>query len=182
MRGRGVAVPLAAGLGLALATGLVAVPASEAQPVMVRFGVGVIEASNSPPPPPAPSPFRWSPVPPPPAPPPPAGPRVDDPLQRVLPHLQRLFRYEYFRTVAKLRSEGPLGVEQRVMIPGNASLDLVPERLEANRVLMRLLLREGRQVEIRTSILASPGAPAIVGGPPRGDGVLIIVLWARPAP
>jgi len=33
-----------------------------------------------------------------------------------------------------------------------------------------------------SNIVAAPGAPAIVGGPRHGAGVLIIILWADPLP
>jgi hypothetical protein len=35
---------------------------------------------------------------------------------------------------------------------------------------------------MNAAILASPGAPAVLGGPPHGNGVLIIILWANPNP
>jgi hypothetical protein len=40
----------------------------------------------------------------------------------------------------------------------------------------------GSQQELRATITAAPGSPAVLGGPPHGDGVLIIILWANPAP
>jgi hypothetical protein len=39
---------------------------------------------------------------------------------------------------------------------------------------------KGEHPEMNASLLASPGAPAILGGPPYGRGVLIIILWANP--
>jgi hypothetical protein len=35
---------------------------------------------------------------------------------------------------------------------------------------------------VNAAILAGPGAPAVLGGPPHGNGVLIIILWANPNP
>ena len=35
---------------------------------------------------------------------------------------------------------------------------------------------------MNANILAAPGAPAVLGGPPYGNGVLIIILWANPNP
>jgi hypothetical protein len=35
---------------------------------------------------------------------------------------------------------------------------------------------------MNASILVAPGAPAVVAGPPHGNGVLIIILWANPNP
>ena len=45
----------------------------------------------------------------------------------------------------------------------------------------RTLLR-GEHPEMNANILAAPGAPAVLGGPPYGNGVLIIILWANPNP
>jgi hypothetical protein len=35
---------------------------------------------------------------------------------------------------------------------------------------------------MKAAILAAPGAPAVLGGPAYGNGVLIIILWANPNP
>ena len=47
---------------------------------------------------------------------------------------------------------------------------------------MNVRLLKGEQPEMIASLRASPGAPAIFGGPPYGRGVLIIILWANPNP
>jgi hypothetical protein len=47
---------------------------------------------------------------------------------------------------------------------------------------MRVRLLRGERPEMNANILAAPGAPAVLGGPPYGSGVLIIILWANPNP
>jgi hypothetical protein len=47
---------------------------------------------------------------------------------------------------------------------------------------MRVRLLRGVHPEVNAAIQAAPGAPAVLGGPPYGNGVLIIILWANPNP
>ncbi len=186
-----LAVLLWLGPGLLLA----ALPA-EAQPV-IRFGVRVLQASNpvgpeagGPPPagrrepPPPPAPGAPLPEPRPLAPPPPPPPTIrDDPrLSRIVPQLRMLFRYSDYRPLEQYRTDGQLGAAQRFSIAGERWLEVTPELLQGPVVRMRVRLLKGEQPEMNASIMAAPGAPAILGGPPHGDGVLIIILWANPTP
>jgi len=41
-------------------------------------------------------------------------------------------------------------------------------------------LLSGEKAVMTSNIVAAPGAPAVVGGPRHGTGVLIIILWADP--
>ena len=191
----GPMLALVALIGVSLLGG----PASvDAQP-LIRFGVRVLQASNAtgPPeaPPPASSGRQFAPgVPPPPppgprgfAPPPPpgepGGPAVEDErLKRVLPQLRTLFRYTDYTTIERHRVDGPLGAAQRFSIPGERWLEVTPDEMQGKRVRMRVRLFKGDQPEMNASIITAPGAPAVLGGPPYGNGVLIIILWANPNP
>ncbi len=121
-----------------------------------------------------------------PAPPPPgglAGPNVEDErLRRILPQLKTLFRYNDYTTLERHRVEGPLGMLQRFSITGERWLEVTPDEMQGNRVRMQVRLFKGEQPEMNASIIAAPGAPAVLGGPPHGNGVLIIILWANPNP
>jgi hypothetical protein len=158
------------GLAVSLATNLVAAPVvADAQ--VVRFAVRVFEA--------------WAPDPslPPtriPAPDAPAAPEPEAQIRWIIPQLRRLFRYTEYRKVAQLRAEGPIGMAQSFEFPGNCSLEITPVRLLDKGIQMRVLLREKGRVGLHTGLLAPAGSPAIVGGPAYGDGVLVIVFWARP--
>jgi RNA polymerase sigma-70 factor, ECF subfamily len=179
-----------------------AVTGAHAQP-MIRFGVRVLQASNvsNPEAPPAPRPAppahplppgpppapRGRPyVTPPPPPPPPGGvasPGAEDErLRRIIPQLQMLFRYNDYTTLERHRVEGPLGTPQRFSIPGERWLEVTPDELQGKRVRMRVRLFRGDHPEMNANIIAAPGAPAVLGGPPHGNGVLIIILWANPNP
>jgi len=171
------------------------VAAAEAQPV-IRFGVRVLQASNvsgpAGPPPLAGAPAHPGAPPGPEAPSarptaPPAGPfgglpTEDERLRRIVPQLKTLFRYTEYTTLERHRVEGPLGVSQRFSIPGERWLEVTPDEMQGRRVRMRVRLLKGDQPEMSASIIAAPGAPAVLGGPPHGNGVLIIILWANPNP
>lgn len=139
---------------------------------MVRFGVRILEAST----PregqagqkaaPAPTPEAES----------------DERLRKILPRLHALFRYTDYTTLDRQRVEGPLGAQQRFAVPGERWLEVTPDELHGSSVRMRVRLLRGEQPEMKAAILAAPGAPAVLGGPAYGNGVLIIILWANPNP
>ena len=172
-------------------------PADAQQPI-IRFGVRVLQASNVPMPPPPPPPSQRPPGPGQVAPPPPSGavgtpippppgtqPALgveDERLRRIMPQLRTLFRYNDYTTLERHRVEGPLGTPQRFSIPGERWLEVVPDEMLGKRVRMRVRLLKGDHPEMNASIIAAPGAPAVLGGPPHGKGVLIIILWANPNP
>jgi Sigma-70, region 4 len=150
-------------------------PGQAGEPV-VRFGVRVLQASNTPAPVPGGATKTLGPSTHPPE------PEVDARMQRIIPHLRSLFRYSDYTTLDRQRAEVTLGTHQRFMLPGTRQLEVVPEQLQGQSVLMRVRLFKGDLPELRTSIVAAPGAPAVLGGPAHGDGVLIIILWANPTP
>jgi RNA polymerase sigma-70 factor (ECF subfamily) len=173
----------------------IAIPPADAQPV-IRFGVRVLQATNTSTPDPAappasarpdqPSSVGTSPPPtarPTPAPPvAPPGIRDDPRLSRIVPQLRMLFRYTDYRPLEQYRTDGQIGIAQRFSIAGDRWLEVTPELLQGHVVRMRVRLLKGEQPEMNASIMAAPGAPAILGGPPHGEGVLIIILWANPKP
>jgi RNA polymerase sigma-70 factor (ECF subfamily) len=153
-----------------------------AQPV-IRFGVRVLQASNPAPPPepPAGGAGEGS-VTPGTAPPAAPEPETDERLQRIIPRLRTLFRYTEYKTLDRQRWEVPIGTQQRVAIPGPRQLEVMPDQLSGNGVRMKVRVMRGDRAELQTSLVAAPGAPAVLGGPPYNDGVLIIILWANPNP
>jgi hypothetical protein len=107
---------------------------------------------------------------------------TDERLKRILPRLRTLFRYSEYTTLQRHRVEGALGTQQRFLIAGERWLEVTPDQLHGKSVRMNVRLLKGDHPELRTNILAAPGAPAVFGGPPHGNGVLIIILWANPNP
>lgn len=142
---------------------------AEAQPV-IRFGVRVLQASN-------PAGFDTSQS--------PGGTpeaEVDTRLQWIVPRLKTLFRYSQYTTVGRHRIEGPLGTLQRFELPGDHWLEVTPNEIQNRSVQMYVRLLKRDRVEVTATLLAAPGAPAVIGGPAYGNGVLIIILWANPDP
>ncbi len=146
-----------------------AMPA-EAQQI-IRFGVRIMEASS-----PAAEGVLKNPA--------PSTPEAetDERMKRILPRLRTLFRYTDYTTLDRQRVEGPLGTQQRFAVPGERWLEVTPDQLQGNHVRMRVRLLRGVHPEVNAAIQAAPGAPAVLGGPPYGNGVLIIILWANPNP
>lgn len=187
-------------LALGVLTAVSPVDAQTGGPPMIRFGVRVLQASNAEGPeeasPPGhrqlrPPPPLGGPPPPPPQPPstgastsaaPAPGTESEERLRRLIPQLKSVFRYSEYVQLARHRVEGPLGAMQRFAIPGDRWLDVTPDQLHGKQVRMQVRLLKGEQAEMSASLLASPGAPAVFGGPPHGKGVLIIILWANPDP
>jgi RNA polymerase sigma-70 factor (ECF subfamily) len=107
---------------------------------------------------------------------------TDERMKRILPRLRTLFRYTDYTTLDRQRVEGPLGTQQRFAVPGERWLEVTPDQLHGDHVRMRVRLLRGVHPDINATIQAAPGAPAVLGGPPYGNGVLIIILWANPNP
>ena len=151
-----------------LGISIVLAAAAEAQPV-IRFGIRILEASSAPRSPsgtPAPG----------------SEAEPDERLRKIIPRLQTLFRYTDYTTLDRQRVEGPLGTQQRFAVPGQRWLEVTPDQMQGTSVRMRVRLLRGERPEMNANILAAPGAPAVLGGPPYGSGVLIIILWANPNP
>ena len=157
-----LALMLWLGLTLALAA------SAEAQPV-IRFGVRILEASSAPKSPSGPATPK-------------AEAEPDERLRKIIPRLQTLFRYTDYTTLDRQRVDGPLGTQQRFAVPGERWLEVTPDQMQGTSVRMRVRLLRGERSEMNANILAAPGAPAVLGGPPYGNGVLIIILWANPNP
>jgi hypothetical protein len=148
---------------------------------VVRFGVRVLQASNATPaglegisPERAPAPFNT-------LAPSTSDIEADPRVRRVIPQLRALFRYTEYTQLERHRAEGTLGTPQRIPVLGDRQLEITPDRLEGSLVRFGVRLLRGDQQELRAVLLAPPGSPAVLGGPPHGGGVLIIILWANPA-
>jgi RNA polymerase sigma-70 factor (ECF subfamily) len=168
-------------------------PAQVAQPPkgMVHFEVRVLQASNPPATQPAPAP--GSKQPPAPAGAPPAGPSgatptaaadgaMDERLKQIVPRLRKLFRYSDYTPLEHHKVDVEFGVSKRVPLPDDRWFEITPKDLQGKSVRMQVRLLKGDKSVMTSNIVAAPGAPAIVGGPHHGTGVLIIILWADPVP
>jgi hypothetical protein len=109
----------------------------------------------------------------------PAG-RPPEELEQLIPKLRQLFRYKHYQVVHRYRGQAPIGGVQRWAIPGDRTLEVSPEGVTGNAARLQLRLQRGSVVEVTTSMQAAPGAPAVIGGPRHGDGVLIVVVRTIP--
>jgi RNA polymerase sigma-70 factor (ECF subfamily) len=158
----------------------------------VHFEVRVLQASNPPAAPPAAGGKQ------PPAPsgapatsPPAATPdatatsadgQMDERLKLIVPRLRKLFRYSDYTSIDHQKVDVEFGVSKRIPAPDDRWLEVTPRDLQGKSVRMQVRLLKGDKSVMTSNIVAAPGAPAIVGGPRHGTGVLIIILWADPIP
>lgn len=141
-------------------------PAVSAQGPVVRFGARVLMGTD------APLPVGVRPIP----------ADGDERLVAFMPKLRQLFRYREYVSLERYRAEVPPGTLQTWTLPGERRLELLPESVAGDTVRMRLRLMRGSVTELATDIQAARGAPAVIGGPRHGDGVLIIIVWANANP
>ena len=128
----------------------------------VRFGARLVLASDSPPPAGIPT----------------APPPTNERVQLVLPKLRQLFKYREYTWMSRYLAEVPVGTSQKWDLPGGRQLEVTPERADGT-VRMRVKLTRGNLNELTINIEAASGHPAIIGGPPYENGVLIIIVWAN---
>jgi RNA polymerase sigma-70 factor (ECF subfamily) len=155
-------------------------PASAQSEAVVRFGVRVLQASNAAPAPAGVLPDKGL---------APSSPsslasvdiEADPRIRRVIPQLRTLFRYTEYTQLERHRAEVTMGTLQRIPVVGDRQLEITPDRFEGNLVRFGVRLLRGDQQELRAVLVAPPGSPAVLGGPPHGGGVLIIILWVHPA-
>ena len=112
----------------------------------------------------------------------PVGGEGDERLIAFMPKLRELFHYKEYASLARYRAEVPVGTLQTWAIPGDRTLDVLPESVSGDAVRMRVKLRRGNVNEVVTNIQAARGNPAVIGGPRYETGVLIIILWANANP
>jgi len=138
-------------------------PEAVAPPVVrVHIGARVFLASDGPPP------ADMQPFPP--------DARVDTYVLK----LRQFLRYRQYHPLQQTLGEVPVGTTHRAALAGDRQLELTPEGMGERAVRLRVRLVRGNLTEVTTSIAATPGTPAVIGGPRYGDGVLIILLWANP--
>jgi RNA polymerase sigma-70 factor (ECF subfamily) len=94
--------------------------------------------------------------------------------ERLVPRLRQTLRYPEYSLLSQYSGSAAVGSTQRWSVPGDRQLEVTPEN--AAPVRLRVRLMRGGVVEVSTTIQATPGAPAVIGGPRYDSGVLIIVV------
>ncbi|HTY80073.1 MAG TPA: sigma-70 family RNA polymerase sigma factor [Candidatus Bathyarchaeia archaeon] len=108
--------------------------------------------------------------------------QMDERLKQVVPRLRKLFRYSDYTPVEHHKVDVDFGVAKRIPAPDDRWLEVTPKDLQGKSIRMQVRLLKGEKSVMTSNIVAAPGAPAVVGGPRYGTGVLIIILWADPLP
>jgi RNA polymerase sigma-70 factor (ECF subfamily) len=106
------------------------------------------------------------------------GASVPAELEGLMPRLRQTLRYPEYALLERYAGQAPVGGSQRFGVPGDRQLEITPESAAPVRLRVRLL--RGGVAEVNTVIQAAPGAPAVIGGPRHGAGVLIIVVSPSP--
>jgi hypothetical protein len=110
----------------------------------------------------------------------PADAQMDERLKQILPRLRKLFRYSDYAPLDHHQVDVEFGASKRLPAAGDRWLEVAPQDLQGKSVRMKVRLLNGEKPVMTSNIVAAPGAPAVVGGPRHGTGVLIIILWADP--
>jgi hypothetical protein len=108
--------------------------------------------------------------------------QMDERLKQVVPRLRKLFRYSDYTPIEHHKVDVEFGVAKRIPAPDDRWLEVTPKDLQGKSIRMQVRLLKGDKSVMTSNIVAAPGAPAVVGGPRHGTGVLIIILWADPVP
>jgi predicted DNA-binding protein (UPF0251 family) len=129
----------------------------------VYFGARVFLATDGPPPS-MPSPAL------------PSDARVEEYVLK----LRKIFRYQQYHPLQNVVAAVPMGTTYRATLAGDRQLEMTPEGMGERTVRLRVRLVRGTLTEVTTRFEATPGTPAVIGGPRHGDGALIIFVWVNP--
>jgi RNA polymerase sigma-70 factor, ECF subfamily len=100
-------------------------------------------------------------------------------LRLWVPRLQEVFQYSHYEPVSAFETRMPVGMVQRFALPGGRELEIQP--LGIRRPIVRVLVRvkRGPVGELTTVMDVPPRRPALIGGLPHQNGVLIIAIRSR---
>jgi hypothetical protein len=100
-------------------------------------------------------------------------------LQLWVPKIQDVFQYSQYEPVSAIETRMPVGMLQRFALPGGREMEIQP--LAVRRTIVRILVRvkRGAVGEIATVMDVPPRRPALIGGLPHQDGMLIIAIRSR---
>ena len=100
-------------------------------------------------------------------------------LRLWVPRLQEVFQYSNYEPVSAIETRMPVGMVQRFALPGGREMEIQP--LGIRRPIVRVLVRIKRGLvgELATVMDVPPRRPALIGGLPHQNGVLIIAIRSR---
>lgn len=103
---------------------------------------------------------------------------ADPALERYLPTLRRVLRFASYRRVGEGRVSVAVPGAGTVGLGGEQQLRVNVEEADGERLRVRAEWRDGDRVLMNTVLVLRRGVPAVLGGPPRGDEVLALIVVA----
>jgi hypothetical protein len=110
-----------------------------------------------------------------------AGTVFDSALKPLKRPFVSLFPYSSYRLLQGERRVVAWRREEVFMLPGGRYLLLMPRGVQDDRVSLNLVLMQGTRALVSTVVSLKNRGTFLVGGPPHGDGVLIIAIGAEMA-
>lgn len=107
------------------------------------------------------------------------GARVDPALAPLVSRLRQSLAYSSYRLIQEVSGSAGKGQRWTANLPQGHTLQVTPTQLDGAVTARIEVLRGGRSISVIRARLDRRGQPAIVGGFPYGEGVLIIAIFVR---
>jgi hypothetical protein len=101
---------------------------------------------------------------------------TDERLKPYEATLRRILRFESFRLLGEGRTAVRTPGEATVMLGQNHRLELRSEPSADRGLRMQVNWSQGGRSLMNTGLVLRPGVPAVLGGPPRGEGEVFAVI------
>ncbi|MGD9765336.1 MAG: hypothetical protein AB7V27_16685 [Candidatus Binatia bacterium] len=111
-----------------------------------------------------------------------SGTAFDSALSRLKGPFVSLFPYSSYRLIQGERRVVAWRREEQFMLPGGRYLVIMPRGVQGDRVSLNVMLIHGTRPLVSTVLSLKNRGTFLVGGPPHGEGVLIIAIGAATAP
>jgi hypothetical protein len=106
------------------------------------------------------------------------GNTMDPALGPLLGELRSVFRYSSYRLLGQNRLSLAIKQSGTVSLPGNHTLQIIPNGISANRAEMQLSILKNGSRTFNTVVQLRNGASVTVGGPKHQGGYLLFNIFA----
>lgn len=120
----------------------------------IRVDVGVVVASNE-------------------------GGTTDPALSSLKSTLHSMFTYSSYRMIDRLKRFLSMGETGTIPLPENRSMRVTPVPARGDRIRLAVQIMEGNRNLLTTTLGLTRGGMVLVGGPPYGKGVMILIISAQ---
>lgn len=107
-----------------------------------------------------------------------SGTTFDSALKPLKQPFVSLFPYSSYRLLQGERRVMAWRREEQFMLPGGRYLLIMPRGVQGDRVSLNVLVMQGTRPLVSTVLSLKNRGTFLVGGPPHGEGVLIIAIGA----